>query len=342
MTNKKYMLDLAEFYITNVCNLSCTNCNRFNNLKLKGFQKWHKYKDKYKKFADRIDIKRISILGGEPFLNPDIYNWIEGLIELWPNSKTQVTTNGTRPKDEKLLQTLMKHKGKLWIDYECHDESYYNTYHNNVLKFLPNCKYKIIWDLEKWADRYPIMRGSDWPLDPIDITDEANWNWLNKELNDIGAELNSFQFRIEYYVDDIMYAIVAPAWYFNSTAIKMKGDTMYTEATSNMHIAHDNCTMSKCHTFANGELYKCITPYTLKEAIKQDDIEISPEDYDMLKSYKPLTVEHCDNEFKKFIDNIENPIDQCKFCPENYTTKKISIVKKNSKIAHEKFSNCSG
>lgn len=33
-------LDYMEFYITNVCNLTCTGCNRFNNYKFKGFQRW--------------------------------------------------------------------------------------------------------------------------------------------------------------------------------------------------------------------------------------------------------------------------------------------------------------
>ena len=33
-------LDYCEFYITNVCNLSCNGCNRFNNYKFRGFQRW--------------------------------------------------------------------------------------------------------------------------------------------------------------------------------------------------------------------------------------------------------------------------------------------------------------
>jgi len=338
MTTQKYTLDLVEFYITNVCNLSCTNCNRFNNLKLKGFQKWEEYKHKYEIFANRLDIKRLSIIGGEPFLNPDIYNWIHGLIELWPNGSTQITTNGTRPQDKRLLDTLIKYKGKLWIDYECHDEKYYNVFHNSILKFFPNCNYKIFWDIERWSSTYNTIRGADWPSEPIDITNENNWKWLQQELKEMGNTLNWFQSRIEYYIDNIKYAHLAPAWYFNNTAITIKDDIMYTEAKSNMNNAHNNCTMSKCHNFVNGELYKCITPYTLLEAVNQENVKISPQDYELLKKYQPLTVEHNDKDFKRFIDNIENPIDQCKFCPEFYTTEKISIVNKKSKTKHEKFS----
>ena len=32
-----------EFYITNVCNIACPQCNRFNNWNFKGHQIWKDY-----------------------------------------------------------------------------------------------------------------------------------------------------------------------------------------------------------------------------------------------------------------------------------------------------------
>jgi uncharacterized Fe-S cluster-containing radical SAM superfamily protein len=90
----KPTLNYAEFYITNVCNLTCPQCNRFNDRKFKGHYKFNL--EKYQKWADVLDIKRCSILGGEPTLNPNLADWIRGVHSCWPNTTGELTTNGTR------------------------------------------------------------------------------------------------------------------------------------------------------------------------------------------------------------------------------------------------------
>ena len=77
---KDLFLPTVEFYITNVCNLSCAGCNRFNNYKFKGLQRWDDYKDIYRRWSEELHVtKYIGILGGEPMLNPDFMNWLEGV-----------------------------------------------------------------------------------------------------------------------------------------------------------------------------------------------------------------------------------------------------------------------
>ena len=92
----KPVIDYAEFYITNVCNLNCDNCNRFNNFHFKGHFKWKDNEKAYKAWAKKVDINRINIIGGEPMLNPDLLNWVKGLNKLWPRSPINIITNGTR------------------------------------------------------------------------------------------------------------------------------------------------------------------------------------------------------------------------------------------------------
>jgi organic radical activating enzyme len=83
-----------EFYITNVCNLNCVNCNRFNNHDFSGYQKWSDYKEIYAQWSRHIRLQRVTILGGEPLLNPTILDWIDGINELenqlviYPNPAT--------------------------------------------------------------------------------------------------------------------------------------------------------------------------------------------------------------------------------------------------------------
>jgi molybdenum cofactor biosynthesis enzyme MoaA len=43
----KHKINLLEVYITNVCNLSCRGCNRFNNYNFKGHQLWADHADEY-------------------------------------------------------------------------------------------------------------------------------------------------------------------------------------------------------------------------------------------------------------------------------------------------------
>lgn len=94
---EKIHLDKLEFYITNVCNLTCSNCNRYNNYHFKGWQAWDDYAQELAQLSQRVHVQKPVILGGEPLLNPDIVKWVEGIRKLWPNSyDVQIQSNGTR------------------------------------------------------------------------------------------------------------------------------------------------------------------------------------------------------------------------------------------------------
>ena len=93
----KYVFDRLEFYITNVCNLTCNGCNRYNNYKFSGFWPWAEAEPVLRAWAEKIDVRHPVILGGEPLLHPDIVNWITGLRKIFPNySGVQVQSNGTQ------------------------------------------------------------------------------------------------------------------------------------------------------------------------------------------------------------------------------------------------------
>ncbi len=87
-------LDYCEFYITNVCNLACPGCNRFNNYKFRGFQRWSDHAEQYQEWSRQIRITNIGLLGGEPLLNVDFMSWLMGIRDLWPFSRIKVVTNG--------------------------------------------------------------------------------------------------------------------------------------------------------------------------------------------------------------------------------------------------------
>ena len=117
MNTNKLTIPYAEFYITHVCNLACDGCNRFNNYKFTGFQKWDDCAEIYQQWATQVDIGSIGILGGEPLLNKDIIDWISGVRKLWKRPLIRVVTNGFYLNKVKgLYDLLVKDKStQLWI-----------------------------------------------------------------------------------------------------------------------------------------------------------------------------------------------------------------------------------
>ena len=86
---------VLEIYITNVCNLTCRGCNRFNNYSFKGHQYWLDNADAVEKWSKRLQPETICIIGGEPTLNPDLETWAYNLRRLWPTANIMIQTNGT-------------------------------------------------------------------------------------------------------------------------------------------------------------------------------------------------------------------------------------------------------
>ena len=125
----------VEFYITNVCNLTCTNCNRYNNYNFKGWQNWNDFKDIYAEWAKKITIEQIVILGGEPLLNPTICEWISGLKNLWPRGNIQIVTNGTHLNLVPNLYDTLR-KSYSWVQVSIHNTIDLEKHILNIKQFL--------------------------------------------------------------------------------------------------------------------------------------------------------------------------------------------------------------
>jgi hypothetical protein len=106
-----HTLPVVEFYITNVCNLACEHCNRFNNHVFRGWQSWQDYAQDYAAWSDLLSFDKITILGGEPLLNPTILEWCTGIRSLWPQSIIHLVSNGYHiNRVAGLRDTLRKNK----------------------------------------------------------------------------------------------------------------------------------------------------------------------------------------------------------------------------------------
>jgi hypothetical protein len=127
-----------EFYITNVCNLSCHRCNRFNNHDFRGWQKWTDYEQIYRSWSQYIDIDHIVILGGEPLLNSTIIDWVYGLNDIW-HKNVQILSNGTHINHVRGLKQALQENGN-WLGISWHNMEQLDQLRDIMVEFLgSNC-----------------------------------------------------------------------------------------------------------------------------------------------------------------------------------------------------------
>jgi len=349
-----HTLDYSEFYITNVCNLNCPNCNRFNNYAFSGHLRWNDHANEYAKWAKKLHINNVSIIGGEPLLNPDLLNWVHGLTALWPNSSHSIVTNGTQfDRWPTLYQELANLNGKVRIEISHHNATTWDSAIETVCKFLspsvvitkvmvPNKK------IDLWFQNYNVIKDTAWP----EMSDILDWDQLPDDIKDecqhthgfdpaswFGPDWRDLQdhYFMQFVDDNNVKVTLHRGWRFHESAMLLD----HTNQTLRLHNsdpvkAMDNCNFKKCHHFMNGQLYKCGPVALFPEFSKQFKVELTPERNELMNSYIAAHPDWDELDLEKFMKNLQQAehIDQCTFCPETYTpkyfesgTKKIKLVR---------------
>ena len=282
----------VDFYITNVCNLTCQRCNRFNNHDFKGWQRWSDYYNDYQKWSQLVELKSATIMGGEPFLNPTIGDWIQGINTLF-EIEIQVLTNGTRFAHAKHLYPMFFYRGK--------KSNFQN--HIGVSLHNPNDFESVDADIRRFLEGTIILKPkgqNDW-----------NSDWQYMDSNGV---------MINVYISD----------QFGPASILEFSPGQFTLHNSDPEMAHRSCNFAnfKSYHFIRGKLYKCGPVALFPEFDQQFSFNISTEDRELINSYQPLTPENYVDYHQEFFKNLDNPLPQCKFCPTYYNPIKINPVRK--------------
>ena len=287
-----------EFYITNVCNLACSQCNRFNDHAFTGYQKWSDYEAEYTDWATKIRLNKVCILGGEPLLNPTICDWIIGINRLW-GIGVQVLSNGTRLNYVPGLYEALN-ANKNWIGVSVHNANDLDRHFEEARKFLKGTP-----KLHKGKDNVPNQTGADYAY-----TDEN------------GVD-------IHYWLQDNFY----------TSAVQKTKEGKFILHQSDPEEAHNECGFAQyqCYHFIKAKLYKCGPVALFPEFDDQHKFDISDEDRKILHSYEPLSVDQFAQRGQQFIDDIDNVIDQCKFCPSHRTKNQIIESLSKAKNAESSF-----
>jgi len=89
------VLTQVEMHVSDACNLNCRGCTHFSPLFHQIDADVASRLEDVEKLAGKVShILNFFLLGGEPFLNPEISAYVEGLQKILPHTRRTIVTNG--------------------------------------------------------------------------------------------------------------------------------------------------------------------------------------------------------------------------------------------------------
>lgn len=94
-----------EFHLVEHCNLKCTGCTHFSSIAEEEFADIDEFRKDINRLSELTNgiTRFINLLGGEPLLHPQIYDFLDIARKAFPNATIRVVTNGIRLLDMKPL-----------------------------------------------------------------------------------------------------------------------------------------------------------------------------------------------------------------------------------------------
>lgn len=284
--DNRITIDKLEFYITNVCNLTCSGCNRYNNYKFAGWQNYNNYADIIQQWSKKINLIKPMILGGEPLLNPTINQWVEGIRAAWPNGYSpEIVSNGTRIDITDGLYESCRKTGS-WLGISLHRDQDREPVFARIRNFLS----------------HPISEGPN-------LRAELNADYQFIDCNKVQVHIWN---TTNFLQNNIIENIDGTRTLYNSDPVKAHAVCP--------QVIHKN------YHFINGKIYKCGPAPLMAEFDNQYPFNISDEDRALIHTDQGLSIDEFDERGAEFFATIDNPIPQCKFCPTDWEWHKIEFT----------------
>jgi organic radical activating enzyme len=334
----KIVEDKIEFYITNVCNFNCDNCNRLNNYYFSGHDLWEDYAEIYSRWSEKIDFTKITILGGEPTLNPSMDQWIAGIRDLWPRAKMSVLTNGTRLDywhRRGLFDLLAKTDTELNITL--HNRSRYQSVVAEVKQYLTDPVENLISNNGiDWCKAYNNVKDPSWP----ECKSYEDFDLLPEHIKKECVEVHHIGYddfvrntgKLSLTDTNGIKVTVVYAEDFITAPLRYAGENRFAVYDSDPVKAHSACLSKYCSHFIKGKLFKCHHVGLLPEFSKQYQVDMTTQQKDLLMQYKPLTVDTDHDNMVQFLERMKDWIPQCQLCPSKLETVLLTSSTKKPKI----------
>ena len=329
-------LDYCEFYITNVCNLNCSRCNRYNNYAFSGHLDWDDHAEEYRQWSKKLNVSDIGILGGEPLLNPGLEKWIRGIADLWPRSSVQILTNGTQfDRWPGLYDLLLEYQGRIRINVNRHNAEQTNATLARIEKFYPGPYRKYYVNPDKVE--HPAVSKNGYFTQSPDHDKKFKFSDRIHESH----IWNDTTYEFCYYDNNNILVKYGVADIFDNVAVGHHSGTLSLDYMSNPDRAASICFSKWSHHFFQGRLHKCGVTTVLPEFVKQFPVSMTVQQRDLINNYRAAEWNWSDEDLTNFISNLRqgHSIEQCRLCPEQLTAepfaaghKKIQIKKSSQSI----------
>ncbi len=174
----------VDIHVINSCNLQCDGCNHLSNYGYGGVFSEKDLVEWIRPWKERLFFNRISLLGGEPLLNPGLKDICIAYRKLFPENETKlrVITNGLLIKKCPWLKELIQEYG-VHIQLSLH---VLNGKKKNE-KLVTRVKEGVDL-LEKWSGETPRPADYKWGR-PIDSKEKLNFQIFYKGM---GADIKPF------------------------------------------------------------------------------------------------------------------------------------------------------
>ncbi len=119
MKYEKPVLGYLEYSVANHCNLRCKGCSHYSNLvrepEFGNLDAFRRNLARMKELFSHVEVFRL--LGGEPFLNPDLGAFVTAAREAYPEAALSVVSNGLLiPKvKEEVLEALRRNNAEVQV-----------------------------------------------------------------------------------------------------------------------------------------------------------------------------------------------------------------------------------
>ena len=164
------LVNNVDIHVINSCNLKCLGCNHLADFGYGGPFTAEELIAWITPWKERLDFKRISLMGGEPLLNPQLKNICIGYRNLFPPKKTKlrIITNGIQIIKCPWLKELIQ-------EYHVHVQASLHVLNGKRLnEKLIHQVTEGLTLLEKWAEDTPNRVETNWgPL--VDSKEKLNF-----------------------------------------------------------------------------------------------------------------------------------------------------------------------
>jgi len=154
-----------EIHLTHDCNLRCVGCNHFSNVTTGGLVDPADFRRQLEPWSQRIVPKGLSLLGGEPTLNPHLSIIIQLARAMLPSVPLMLVTNGLLLHEHAGLPHILK-DSRVFVLISLHADPKKNTEQAQLLQLISKWRSLGIsissspsWDnwIESFSGRGPLM-----------------------------------------------------------------------------------------------------------------------------------------------------------------------------------------